>query len=32
MRSTLILAAVAALVSSPVMSQSASPSVPNAAP
>ena len=32
MRSTLILAALAALVSSPVMSQSASPSVPNAAP
>jgi murein tripeptide amidase MpaA len=32
MRSTLILAAVAALVSSPAMSQSASPSVPNAAP
>ncbi|KQY93687.1 MULTISPECIES: M14 family metallopeptidase [unclassified Brevundimonas] len=32
MRSALILAACAALVSSPVMSQSASPSVPNAAP
>lgn len=32
MRSALILAALAALVSSPVMSQSASPSVPNAAP
>ena len=32
MRSTLILAALAALVSSPAMSQSASPSRPNAAP
>jgi murein tripeptide amidase MpaA len=32
MRSALILAALAALVSSPVMSQSLSPSVPNAAP
>ncbi|MBA4805369.1 MAG: M14 family metallopeptidase [Brevundimonas sp.] len=32
MRSTLILAALAALASSPAMSQSASPSVPNAAP
>lgn len=32
MRSALILAACAALVSSPVMSQSASPSAPNAAP
>lgn len=32
MRSALILAALAALVSSPVMSQSASPSVPNATP